>query len=70
MAKSEKEWEIERAADDLMRAEEVKRKPKLHASALALLKKRQDDLANVINPDDGEAMRAKRRGKKSEPTLR
>ncbi len=59
----EKEWEIEHAADTLMRAEEVKGDSKLHGQAVDLLEKRQKALSNVVD-EDGLTTRQKRRGKR------
>ena len=57
----EKDWEVENAADTLLRAEEVKNKPELHKKALVVLKKRQTALAEVEGMGDGAIIRAKRR---------
>ena len=66
MAKSEKDWETENAADTLLRAEEVKNKPALHKKALVILKARQTALAEVEGMS-GAQIRAKRRNPKSAP---
>lgn len=65
MPRSEKDWEAESAADTLMRAEEVKRKPALLKKAMAILEQRQKALAAVTaeGENDGATVRAKRRGK-------
>jgi len=60
VAKSEKDYEAEGAADTLLRAEEVKNKPELHKKALVILKKRQTALAEVEGMSGAE-VRAKRR---------
>lgn len=60
MVRSNKDWEVESAADTLLRAEEVKNKPSLHKKALAVLKKRQTALAKVEGMGGAE-VRAKRR---------
>ncbi len=57
---AEKDWEVENAADTLLRVEEVKNKPALHKKALAVLKKRQSALAEVEGLS-GATIRAKRR---------
>ena len=58
---AEKDWEVENAADTLLRAEEVKNKPALHKKAIAILQKRQKALTEVEGMGDGAAIRAKRR---------
>lgn len=60
-SKSEKDWEIESAADSLIKAVEIRRKPELYKKALGILKERQAAM-NVVE-EDGAAVRAKRRGK-------
>ncbi len=62
MAFDEKKWEAENAADTLMRAEELKQKPGLHKKAISVLQERQKALAQVVDPNDGAAIRKKRRG--------
>ncbi len=57
---AEKDWEVENAADTLLRAEEVKNKPGLHKKALEILKKRQTALGEVEGMS-GADIRAKRR---------
>jgi len=59
----ERKWEIESAADTLMRAEEIKSNSKLHKEAMGILEKRQKALAKVVE-DDGITIRQKRRGKR------
>lgn len=61
MAKSDRDWEAENAADTLLRAEEVKNKPALHKKAIVILKKRQDALAEVEGMSEGAKIRQKRR---------
>ena len=60
---AEKDWEVESAADTLLRAEEIKNKPALHKKAIALLKKRQTALAEIEGLSDGAKIRAQRRGR-------
>jgi len=57
--KTQKEWEIESAADTIMRAEEIKKKPELYKAALVILKKRQSALSEVVSSMN---MRKARRG--------
>ena len=61
--KTEKEYEVEDAANTLMRAEEIKQKPELHKKAIGVLADRRAALSNVVDDNDGAAARAKRRGK-------
>jgi len=70
MAKSQEDWEAESAADTLMRAEEVKRKPALHKKAMVILEARQKALAAVTTEreSDGATVRAKRRGQPAKRT--
>ena len=42
MAKTEKEFEAERAADTLLEAKEIKKNKTLHVAALAVIVKRQN----------------------------
>ena len=60
---ADKDWEVEGAADTLMRAEEVKMKPSLYKKAMVILKKRQEALADVMNEKDGATIRKERRGR-------
>lgn len=69
MVKTQEDWEAESAADTLLRAEEIKRKPVLHKKAVEILKKRQTALANVAGMSDGAKVRAARRSPKPESTL-
>ena len=66
---AERDWEAENAADTLLRAEEVKNKPALHKKAIAILKKRQDALAEVEGMSEGAQIRAKRRSPKPKSEL-
>lgn len=68
MVSRERDWEVENAADTLLRAEEVKNKPELHKKALAILKKRQTALAEVEGMSGAE-VRAKRRNPAPKPSL-
>lgn len=58
---AEKDWEVESAANALLLAEEVKNKPELYKKALAVLRKRQEALAEVEGLSEGAKIRAKRR---------
>ena len=57
---SEKDWEVESAADSLLRAEEIKNKPTLYKKAMVILEKRQKALAEVVH-ESGAEVRKKRR---------
>lgn len=61
MAKSDKDWEVESAANALLLAEEVKNKPELYKKALAVLRKRQEALAEVEGLSEGARIRKQRR---------
>ena len=62
MAKSERDWESENAADTLIRAEEIKRQPGLHKKAMVIGDKRKMAIENVTSAEeDGAAIRQKRR---------
>ena len=55
--KSEKDWEAECAAQDLMRAQMVKEKPELYKKALAHLQKQKKAIESI---DDLKALKNKK----------
>lgn len=64
-AKSDRDWEIEQAADTLMRAEEIEANSALHKAAVAKLKERKAAISRALGArDKRQAALSKALGKK------